>query len=127
MREHFLLGEVARVLSRKPHQIIYPMVTGKIPEPQSRIANKRLFAVEDIERLAKHFRVSPNWAALEPSPAGADAETPDRLKLQPPFEVVSTGEIGHEIKDGDGETFAWASDRAHALVVCGLLEAAARG
>jgi hypothetical protein len=127
MREQYLLGEVAKVLGRKPHQIIYPMVTGKIPEPQSRIANKRLFTSEDVERLARHFHVSANWEALEPVPAGSHAERPERLTLRPPFEVISIGETGHEVRDGDGQVFAWAGDRAHALVVAGLLEAAARG
>ena len=127
MRDHFLLGEVAKVLGRKPHQIVHLLTSGKIPEPKARIANKRLFVLEDVERLARHFRVAPNWAALEAAPAAADAGTPERLTLRPPFEVVSTGQTGHAVRGGDGEIFGWASDRGRALVVAGLLEAAARG
>ena len=42
MKEHYLLGEVSRVLGRKPHQIVHLLTSGKIPEPQQRISNKRL-------------------------------------------------------------------------------------
>lgn len=126
MKDCYTLGEVARILQRKPHQIVYPMVTGKIQEPASRLAGKRLFKPEDVSRLARHFKVTPNWNALDAVPAGADAEAPVRLTLRPPFEVVQVSETSHEIRDGDGKVFAWA-DRAHALVVAGLLEAAARG
>ena len=127
MRDHFLLGEVGKVLGRKPHQIVHLLTTGKIPEPQLRIANKRLFVPEDVERLARHFRVAPNWAALEPAPTDADTKPPERLRLRPPFEVIQSGETCHEIKDGNGEVFGWAWDRGHAMVLAGLLEAAARG
>jgi hypothetical protein len=41
--------------------------------------------------------------------------------------VYQVGETGHEIRDSDGQVFAWASDRGRALVLAGLLEAAARG
>jgi hypothetical protein len=127
MKAHYLLGEAAKVLNRKPHQIVHALTTGKIPEPSTRIANKRLFTVEDVGRLARHFRVTPNWAALEPLPAGAPAEVPKRLTLRPPFEVRPVGETGHEIRDAGGEVFGWTGDRGHALVLAGLLEAAARG
>ena len=127
MQEHYLLGEVAKVLGRKPHQIVHLLTTGKIPEPQVRIANKRLFVFEDVERLAHHFRVAPNWIAIEPARADAHTNPMERLRLRPPFEVLQGGETGHEVRDGDGEVFAWAADRGRALVLAGLLEAAARG
>jgi hypothetical protein len=127
MRDHFILGEVARVLKRKPHQIIYPLVTGKIPEPQTRIAGKRLFTTEDVERLGHHFRVRPNWSALEPVSSESPADSPSRLTLQPPYDVLLVSETGYEVRDGHGAVFCWAGDRGHAFVVAGLLEAAARG
>jgi MerR HTH family regulatory protein len=127
MREHYLLGEVARVLGRKPHVVTHLLTSGKIPEPQLRIANKRLFTVEEIERLARHFRVALDWSAANVARADADAVRPERLTLRPPFEVISIGETGHEIRDGDGTLFGWTPDRGRALVVAGLLEAAARG
>lgn len=58
---------------------------------------------------------------------GEDDEPPVHLKLRPPFEVLQVSETGHEIRDGEGEVFAWASDRGRALILAGLLEAAARG
>jgi hypothetical protein len=127
MHQHYLLGEVSRVLGRKPHQIVHLLTTQKIPEPEQRIANKRLFTTEDVERLARHFKVAPNWAAVDPAPADPDTNAPKRLTLRPPFEAILVGETGHEIRDGDGVVFAWAPDRGRALVMAGLLEAAARG
>lgn len=127
MRDHYLLGEVARILGRRPHQIVYPITTGKIPEPEGRVAGRRLFTPEDVKRIARHLGVSPNWDALNPVSVDVDADPPARLTLRAPFEVLQVGETGHEVRDGDGEIFAWASDRARALIVAGLLESAARG
>jgi hypothetical protein len=103
------------------------MVTGKIPEPQTRIAGKRLFTVQDVERLGHHFRVRPNWSALDPVSAESPADSPSQLTLRGPYDVHQVGETGHEVRDGDGDVFAWASDRSRALMIAGLLEAAARG
>ena len=64
MKEHYLLGEVSRVLGRKPHQIVHLLTSGKIPEPQVRIANKRLFVLEDIERLARHFLTVTDFGGI---------------------------------------------------------------
>jgi hypothetical protein len=126
MREHYLLGEVSRALGRKPHVVTHLLTSGKIPEPQVRIANKRLFTVEDIERLARHFRVALDWSAVNAAPADADAVKPERLTLRPPFEVKQISENGHEIRDGDGELFGWTPDRGRALTIAGLLESAVR-
>jgi hypothetical protein len=125
MEKHFLLGEVSKLLARKPHHITHVLTTGKIPEPQARIANKRLFTVEDVERLARHFRVIPNWAAVDQRPAHVELDTPVRFTLRAPFQVIDVGETGHEVRDADGEVFAWAADRGRALVLAGLLESAA--
>jgi hypothetical protein len=127
MREHFVLGEVAKALGRKSYQVTHVLETGKVSEPALRIGNKRLFSIEDVERLAHQFRVTPNWGAVEPATADVKAKAPDRLTLRPPFQVRSTGETCHEIRDGDGEIFGWTGDRAKALVLAGLLESAARG
>jgi hypothetical protein len=127
MREHYLLGEVSRVLGRKPHVVTHLLTSGKIPEPQVRIANKRLFTVEDVERLARHLRVALDWSAVNAAPGGADALKPECLRLRPPFEVISIGETGYEIRDGEGELFGWTPDRGKALTIAGLLESAVRG
>src|SRR5271157_1197731 len=117
MKQHYLLGEVSRALGRKPYHVTHVLTTGKVPEPALRIANKRLFTAEDVERLARHFRVSPDWGAIETAPPASDDKAPERLTLRPPFEVVSTGETGHEVRDGNGILFVWAGDRARAMVV----------
>ena len=127
MKQHYLLGEVGKIVARKPHQIVHLLTTGKIPEPEQRIANKRLFAVEDVERLARYFRVSPDWSAVEVTPSSTEAEAPEGLTLRPPFEVIQVSETGHEVRDADGGVFAWTGDRAKALVMARLLEAAVRG
>jgi MerR HTH family regulatory protein len=126
MEKHFLLGDVAKILGRKPHHVTHLLVTGKIPEPEQRIGNMRLFTADDVVRLARHFRVSPNWSAIEANTPDADVKAPVGLTLRPPFEVLQVGENGHEVRDGDGVVFAWTGDRGHALVVAGLLEVAAK-
>ena len=122
-----MLGEVAKLLDRKPHQITHLLTTGKVAEPAQRISNKRLFTEEDVARLARHFRVAPRWDAVETAPSDAEVKTDGRLILRPPFEVISAREGAHEVCDGDGQVFAWASERGRALVMAGLLEAAVRG
>jgi hypothetical protein len=126
MKEHFLLGEVAKLLGRKPYQVVHLLATGKIPEPALRIANKRLFVRQDVEILARHFRVNPNWSAIEKAATDAEVRAPEGLTLRPPFEVIPVGETGHEIRDGDGELYAWTADRGKALILAGLLEGASR-
>jgi DNA-binding transcriptional MerR regulator len=47
-----LLGDVARMLRTKPHKIVYLSTSGQVPEPETRLGNRRLFLEKDIERLA---------------------------------------------------------------------------
>jgi hypothetical protein len=56
-KRHFLLKDVARVLKVKPYQIAYALSVGLVPEPALRISNKRIFAAEDVARLAEPFKV----------------------------------------------------------------------
>jgi hypothetical protein len=39
-------------------QPYYALTTGLVEEPQIRIANKRIFAQEDVDRIAKHFGIA---------------------------------------------------------------------
>ena len=64
---------------------------------------------------------------MEPTSDGGEDNASQGLVLRPPYEVVQVSETGHEVRDGDGEVFAWAPDRGRALLVAGLLEAATRG
>lgn len=127
MTKQYLLGEVAKILGRRPHQITYLITSGQAPEPERRLANKRLFSEADVSRLARRLKAEPDWSA-----AGRDADVGEPeptvgLALTPPFEVVGSGESGYEVRDGDGAVFCRAADRARALVIAGLLESAVRG
>lgn len=46
-----LLGDVARLISCRPHQIVYLLTTGQVPEPAVRLGNRRIFTGEDVERI----------------------------------------------------------------------------
>lgn len=46
-----LLGEVARTLNCKPYKIAYLLSAGIVPEPALRLGGRRVFTVEDIERI----------------------------------------------------------------------------
>ena len=72
MNKHISLKDVARLLKKKPYQVAYALSVGQVPEPELRIANKRVFQREDVQRLAKHFRVTliddvGNTSAVEAS------------------------------------------------------------
>jgi len=127
MQQHYLLGDVARILGRKPHQISYLLATGQVPEPEQRIDNKRLFTGEDVARLSRRLRATPDWSAVGAGTRNGDPAPASSLALRPPSEVLHVGATGHEVRDGDGAVFAWAGDRAKAMVIAGLLESAARG
>ena len=53
----FSINEVARLLGVQPYQITYLLTTGKVPEPRTRLGNRRAFAADDIQRLAARFQV----------------------------------------------------------------------
>jgi len=54
-KTQFTLGEVARQLGVKPYKINYALITGLVPEPETRIFGKRIFGPKDVERLARYF------------------------------------------------------------------------
>lgn len=53
----FLLGDVARLLRRRPHQVSYVLSSGLVPDVAVRLGGRRLFRVEDVKRLARHFGI----------------------------------------------------------------------
>ena len=57
MKTHLLLGDVAKLLGVKRHQITYALANGFVNEPEMRIARHRVFQPEDVARLAEHFGV----------------------------------------------------------------------
>lgn len=52
-KEHYLLGEVAKEIGRKPFQIVYLLTNGIIEEPKLRIGGKRIFSHQEIESIRK--------------------------------------------------------------------------
>ena len=57
MRHVYSLREAAQMLGTQAHRIQYALASGKVPEPQIRIAGKRVFQHSDIGRLAEHFNI----------------------------------------------------------------------
>jgi len=49
--KYLLLGDVARLLHRRPHQIVYLLSSRQVPEPSLRLGNRRVFTAEDVERI----------------------------------------------------------------------------
>ena len=51
---YMLLGDVTRRLRCKPHQIVYLLTTGQVPEP-ARLGNRRVFTAGEVDRIAKRL------------------------------------------------------------------------
>jgi DNA-binding transcriptional MerR regulator len=68
------LKDVARVLDIKPYRIEYLLANGIVPEPQLRVAGRRLFTPDDVQRLAKHFGVKLPETEVEGTAAEPVAE-----------------------------------------------------
>jgi hypothetical protein len=52
----FLLGDVARLLSCRPHQVTYLLSSRQVQEPALRIGGRRLFTDADIETIKQHLK-----------------------------------------------------------------------
>jgi hypothetical protein len=52
------LQTVSRLLGVRPHRIEYCLSNQLVPEPKVRLAGKRVFASEDLARLAEYFGVT---------------------------------------------------------------------
>jgi len=56
MRKELLsMSEVVKRTGIKRHQIVYLLVTGKIPEP-STLNGRRCFSMKDLERIKTYFQ-----------------------------------------------------------------------
>jgi DNA-binding transcriptional MerR regulator len=49
----FLIGDVARLLNVPPHRVAYLFITRKLPEPQLRLGNRRVFTLAEVQKVAK--------------------------------------------------------------------------
>lgn len=57
MKQLLSTGDVSKSLGIAKHKIEYAIANGSIPEPELRIANKRVFTTEDVQRIADYFGV----------------------------------------------------------------------
>lgn len=48
-RDYFSTGQVAQMLGLRPYQVHYLLDTGRIREPQLRVAGKRIWTAAEIE------------------------------------------------------------------------------
>lgn len=58
MQQLLGLSGVSKVVGVARHRIDYAIANGSIPEPKLRVANKRVFTEEDLQRIADYFGVS---------------------------------------------------------------------
>jgi DNA-binding transcriptional MerR regulator len=49
----YLMSDVSRLLGVPAHRIAYLFMTRKLPEPQLRLGNRRVFSRSDVQRVAK--------------------------------------------------------------------------
>ncbi len=58
MSQTMSMQDIARLLQIQSYRIQYAYAHRRLPEPQLRIGGRRVFTPEDLQRLAKHFRVT---------------------------------------------------------------------
>ena len=51
------IRDCGRLIGVAPHKIAYAHTQDKLAEPKLRVANKRIYTLEDCRRVAKHFGV----------------------------------------------------------------------
>lgn len=52
----YLISDVSRMLGVPAHRIAYLFMTRKLPEPQLRLGNRRVFDRSDVQRVAKALK-----------------------------------------------------------------------
>ena len=62
--ELYLLGDVARMLEVQPHRIVYLFTANKIAEVPM-LGKRRVFAPDDVSRIAKELGVEWNQTQQE--------------------------------------------------------------
>lgn len=65
MDKFYALGDVARLLNVQGYKIAYAISTGALPDASCRLANKRVFTIEDVQRIARHFGVETTTQCCE--------------------------------------------------------------
>jgi hypothetical protein len=84
--EQFLLGEVSRRPKMPAHRIIYLYITGKLPEPDLRLGNCRVFAESDVLGLAMAVAMNPTLDLRQSGhQAGLEPPAPHHHRYNGPF------------------------------------------
>jgi len=89
MAQYYLLGDFAKILKRQLHQIAYLVTTGQVPEPEKRIANKRLITEQDVLSVARRLKAEPDWYVVGRDVDVGEPEQPEGLTLRASRERLS--------------------------------------
>lgn len=65
MTNIFSTGQVARMLAIPTYKICYAHSTGQLAEPVFRFLDKRCYTAADVRRVADHFGLTIEDAALK--------------------------------------------------------------
>ncbi len=55
MTELYSIRDCGRAIGIAPHQIAYAHTQERLAEPQFRVAGKRIYTAEDVQRVAGYF------------------------------------------------------------------------
>ena len=55
VEELLSIRDVGKVVGVAPHQIAYAHSQERLPEPRYRVAGKRIYTGEDVQRVAAYF------------------------------------------------------------------------
>lgn len=108
----FSIAEVSRRLSIPEYKINYAHRTRRLADSSFRIAGKRIYTSEDLDRIAEYFGVKL---------ISGDADEAAIHNPTPPFECKSNNGDGHVITDADGLIVAWVRGAALAERIISLI------
>lgn len=57
MQKLYSIRDCGRLLGVAPHRIAYAHTQDKLAEPKLRVANKRIYTLDDCQRVARYFGV----------------------------------------------------------------------
>jgi len=63
MQKFFSMGDVAKAAGVPCFRISYAITQGLIPDASHRVAGKRVFSGEDVDRINQHFRTKASGRA----------------------------------------------------------------
>jgi DNA-binding transcriptional MerR regulator len=57
MDKLYSIRDCGKLIGVAPHKIAYAHTQDRIPEPKLRVANKRVYTLDDCRRVARYFGV----------------------------------------------------------------------